>query len=225
VVEEARKHLHVAAVATSVQALLIGTAVGFLLWRSWIIGAVAGGLAALAIALLVSDWARKLDHRPRGFNLVRARDGALLVYAMLPAGPWLAPRIRRPLNNPVLAKYAVSNHPEAGEFPSEVVLRRIRARGAFISLRRTAFAYLVIGGVLVFGADDLPFGVIFLVGTVFQLVAGIAGTLAMGRLPERRSLAVWMSVLAMPWLPFGPVCFLAVRSAFAKLPTRWKPPA
>lgn len=221
-VAQARRRFRVLAVASGLQAVGYVTIVAkYLLGGSWGIGAAVGTVIGVMLFLLVQDWGNKIDQRPQGLNLVKARTGAGILLGMVPLGPVLCPPLLRLLRQPVLVHYSVANHPESGQSPDEDLLDTIRVRSAYVLLRAWALAFVGVGALLLLAspsgnwtAQDLV-GLVVLGGGALQALCGIAGVVLLADLNPIR--VVWvtrLSYLLWPFLPFGTYAAWATRRAF-----------
>ncbi len=145
--------------------------------------AVIGGVTGLMILLLILDWGRKLDHRPRAMNLIKARNGAIILHGLLPLGPLVAWGLFATLRHPTLVSYAVSNHPDAGQLDDEEVLATVRVRSAYITLRRAGFFFTVVAAIAAFAGSGTPEGEMDAEARLRFFMAAIAiGIYALGHL-------------------------------------------
>lgn len=178
--------------------------------------AVIGGVGGLLALLVILDWGRKLDHRPRAMNLIKARNGAVVLFGLLPFGPLLAWPLLKILRHSTLVGYAVANHPDASRLEGEEVLAAVRVRSAYITLRRFGFALLLIaGGVVVVGLAFSGAGAgepvsWFIAGgvtgviAVLAIVVGFIGVVLLQELSRERVEKVRKAArLVWPLFPFG----------------------
>lgn len=224
VLNVARKKFRVLAAVVAGQSTLWVTV---LFWWGWdlpALGAALGAALGLVLFLWIQDWGAKLDHKPRGLNLVRARTGAAVTAMMLPLGPLVALPVLRLLGEPLIASYAVANHPEAGRAPDEDVLATIRARSAFHLLRTWALLFGAGATLLIFSSSlqwqdtTMWVGVGVALMGVVQLVVALAAGSLLRELDPARVRAVkrlaW-AVLLIP--PVGTYAAWSTQRAFPEV--------
>jgi hypothetical protein len=185
----------------------IGAGVGLLVERMTY-GAIAGGIAGIVLLVVTHEWGAKLDHKPRGLHLVKARTGAALLLLVVPLGTAVALPLLRRLRDPLLVKHAVANHPEYGTVSDEQLIATIRARSAFVTLRTTGILLLVLAPLLAFVALDVwklwIVTAAAAIAGVVQLTAGISGLRKMqGGAADAGSRLRTLAWVVAALIPFG----------------------
>ena len=226
IVADVRRRLRGLSIVVGVEAVLAGAGVGALLDESVVAFGAIGAGGALGAMLVLHDLGHRLDQPPRGLNLVRNRlAAALLLVVAAPALPWVR-RLERALRAPVLASYAVANHPDYGRHPPEVVLATIRVRSAYVLLRNVALLLTLLAAFLWaawlanvdYGADVTILLRVTLSVTAVALVQLALGVFGVMQLAELRPASIArvrrLSWLLWPFFPFGTYAAWSTRRAF-----------
>ena len=226
----ARRRFTLLAVAAAVDSVIVAALLARAVGSDWHVGAVIGAVVAAIVSLVIHDWGRKLDHKPRGLHLVKARGWAAIMILLPPLGPFVAPGLLRLLTDPVLARHAVANHPDFGKVSDESVIATIRVRSAMITMRGSSLVYMLAGLLLATVGPSatnhsrqatlvVGLGTMVTVVALLQLVVAVVGSRLLREINSDTTRRVAnLAWLLSPALPFGPWATWSAHRAAAHHP-------